>query len=373
MTRINRSNLLLVLTHVVGWVLYTFISIAPVLIIKGEIGKRQEERFIPPQVPINTVPLSEIILSELSSIVVMALYFYWISLFLVPRYLIEKRYLAFKILILISLVVTLIGSQWARESISWFTPNLFAKPIFGTLFWVRNIATGLLVTALAMALGLWTGLSKQRELAAAITNRQLNSELDLLKSQLSPHFLFNTLNNLRSLIRKGSDQSEKVVLQISELLRFVVYDSREALVPVPREVDYIRNFNELQELRLPQGSTITVKIDPAVNTYLMPPMLLVPLVENVYKHGGHKSLNWQVMMDVRLDADWLTFIVVNTVNTDLTAARLQQSQDGGVGLNNLKRRLELLFGTHFSLTTHQADEWFTATLSFPLTKSHSKS
>jgi sensor histidine kinase YesM len=183
-------------------------------------------------------------------------------------------------------------------------------------------------------------------------------ELALLKNQLHPHFLFNTLNNIYSLTLNASPQAPEAVLRLSELMRYQLYDSAADLVPLAREIHHLQSFLTLQHLRLPpddadEAIQFTVLLPPgAEHAYQLPPMLLLPLVENAFKHGDLTARPHVVRLSLQLAEDGqLHFLVRNRVATPAPGP-------GGVGLTNLRRRLELLYPErHALVVTANAQEY----------------
>jgi sensor histidine kinase YesM len=189
------------------------------------------------------------------------------------------------------------------------------------------------------------GQRRRRELE----RQQLLTELAMLKMQVNPHFLFNTLNNIYSLASLKSDRAPEAILRLADLMRYLLHDSAADTVLLAQELQHLRNFLELQRLRLPSTGAAallldTDGIDPAQSLPIAP-MLLLPLVENAFKHG---DLTARPAVSIQLSQQpdgSLHFVVDNAV--DPTAASPALEQPGGVGLSNLRRRLALLYpGRH---------------------------
>ncbi|RSK37113.1 sensor histidine kinase [Hymenobacter metallilatus] len=191
-----------------------------------------------------------------------------------------------------------------------------------------------------------------------LEQQHLRTELALLKNQLHPHFLFNTLNNIYSLTLHASPQAPEAVLRLSELLRYQLYDSQDDLVPLAREIHHLQSFLTLQHLRLPpeeadEAIQFTVLLPPgADHACQLPPMLLLPLVENAFKHGDLTVRPHAVRLKLELTPEGqLQFLVRNRVAPEAASP-------GGVGLVNLRRRLELLYPERHALViTANAQEY----------------
>lgn len=209
-------------------------------------------------------------------------------------------------------------------------------------FILRDSIMLLLLISLAVMLRLsnqWQVLERsQRELRAS----QRESELESLRAQLNPHFLFNTLNTIYALIAVDSAEAQKAVHELSGLLRYVIYENPDK-VEVEREAEFIRNYVELMRLRMGSRPVeLNVNIKEKGN---MPPLLFVTLVENAFKHGNTADTSLPIKISVESDGEHISCFTVNSVDND---TRLD-SGSGGVGLANLRRHLELLYGGQASL------------------------
>ncbi|GAB3907052.1 hypothetical protein GCM10028803_40440 [Larkinella knui] len=225
---------------------------------------------------------------------------------------------------------------------------------YGEQFTLRSFEL-LLFTALAcmvrFAVDWFTFQQKTRELE----NTQLKNELSFLRSQLNPHFLFNTLNALYGLAIKQSTETSAGIMQLSQLMRYVLYETNEEQVSLAKEVEMIEHFLALQRLRLPLDFPLYFDVQGDVETVLLEPLLLMPIVENVFKHGaGFASIS------LALNETTLT---LNTINGLGTKSMLPT---GGIGLTNLKRRLTHFYANRHQLHLNQTNERFQTTLSLTL-------
>lgn len=178
------------------------------------------------------------------------------------------------------------------------------------------------------------------------------SELALLRFQVNPHFLFNTLNNLYSLVYKKSDEAPSVVMKLSEIMRYMLYDANTEKVMLKKEVDYLVSFIELNELRLKEGKITSFTISGDLSNQLIPPMLLIPFVENAFKHGSKKAGSPAILVRLELKGKVLEFDVVNYIDPGLSA---NKDDTGGIGLENVRKRLDMLYpGNHELLVEHES-------------------
>ena len=186
-------------------------------------------------------------------------------------------------------------------------------------------------------------------------NENLKSELSLLRSQISPHFMFNVLNSLTALARKKSDDLEPIIIKLSQLMRYMLYDSGVNKVSLETEIEYLQNYIDLQKLRF--GPSIAVYFDKSItnNGFNLEPMLLIPFVENAFKHGTGMILQPEIHIHLSNEGSKLNFAVKNKFTPNV---KEEKDTTSGIGLQNVKRRLELLYPGKYSLKIDQEKEWF---------------
>jgi len=201
-------------------------------------------------------------------------------------------------------------------------------------------------------------LIKERE------TTHLKSELTFLRSQISPHFMFNILNNLVSLARKKSDDLEPAIVNLSQLMRYMLYESDDHRVFLSKEIDYLKSYINLQMLRF--GSNVKVNIDVQGDTdlYTIEPMLLIPFVENAFKHGTGMVDEPVIDITITIDADThlMHFKVVNTVSP----LDVSKDNNSGIGITNVKRRLAILHPDKHDLVIVNEKNVFTIDLNIYL-------
>jgi sensor histidine kinase YesM len=188
------------------------------------------------------------------------------------------------------------------------------------------------------------------------------AELNYLRSQTNPHFLFNTLNNIYSLARDKSDRAAESILRLSKILRFMLYETAGNFIALEQELQIIRDYVDLEKLRYDESLRVNFNNDIEDMKQAIPPLLLMPLVENAFKHGVSETRN-QPFVDIHLSVNKriLTFIVKNSTER---AAEQQQGKES-IGLSNLRRQLELLY-TDYALSIEPGTSAFTATLTINL-------
>ncbi|MBF4516747.1 histidine kinase [Flavobacterium sp. ANB] len=181
--------------------------------------------------------------------------------------------------------------------------------------------------------------------------RNKQTELLFLRSQINPHFLFNNLNNIYSLVHEKSNHALPAIDHLAELLRYMLYDAGEKIA-LEKEIEYLEKFIYLQQLRFEKPSDIEIKIDIEDPQQLFPPLIFVPFIENAFKHGAIKSDQTWLKMILKSDAEQLFFQCSNLttrINTDAV---------GGIGIENVKKRLELLYPGNHTLEIEKDNESF---------------
>ena len=181
--------------------------------------------------------------------------------------------------------------------------------------------------------------------------QRLDAELKLLRSQVSPHFLFNMLTNMVSLARHQSKLLEPSLIQLSELLRYMLYESNEEKIPVGKEIEHIQNYVALQQLRFGEDVKIDLQIQNDYPEGVIEPMLLVPFIENAFKHGIGMVKDPFIKISIIVKEPMLIFTVENNYSTS------NQSKDrhSGIGLTNVQNRLELLYANNYRLNISDKD------------------
>lgn len=200
-----------------------------------------------------------------------------------------------------------------------------------------------------------TQRNKERE------TENLRTELAFLRSQVSPHFMFNIMNNMVALARKKSDLLEPSLIKLSSLLRYMLYETAER-VSLQKEIEYLQSYIDLQRQRFGSHVTIEASLEIPDQAYEIEPMLLIPFVENAFKHGTGSAQS-HISIELSVENHLLRFTVRNTVEDNQPVAKDGTS---GIGLANVQRRLALLYGEKHSLLITRKDNWFIATLQIVL-------
>ncbi len=226
-----------------------------------------------------------------------------------------------------------------------------------------NIFPVIMIATISAVYGFINYLSAQNKIQQEEKQERLQSELSFLRSQISPHFIFNVLNSIVYLIRTKSPNAEGVTIQLSELMRYMLYESDNQQVTLEKELLYLENYIELQRVRFEEDVQINLKIEGQADSQLIEPMLLIPFVENAFKHGVGMIQQPVIDIFIRSNQNDFSCIIKNKI-----APESIENKDGssGIGLKNVKRRLELLYPNAHDFSANAIGEWFEVKLDLKL-------
>ncbi|TLX74675.1 hypothetical protein E9993_12220 [Labilibacter sediminis] len=196
-------------------------------------------------------------------------------------------------------------------------------------------------------------LSDEKE-KIAIKKEKINAELSYLKSQIDPHFFFNTLNNIYSLTQLKSDKAPQTILKLSELMRYNIYEADKEYVFLKEEINYIQNFIDLQRIRLAKSVDIDFYVRGNIGEKKIEPLLFLPFIENAFKHGIDYANNCSIDIEITVEDTEITLLVINSISD----GNKKISKQSGVGLSNIYKRLELLYKDKHTLTINENDKRF---------------
>ena len=285
--------------------------------------------------------------------------FYINYLIILPRFLNQKKYTDCAIWI----VVLILSIAFLKFGIA---------AIFKDLVLARGVQKGVYLSFVDYFLGaviincffvfLSTGFRfmvdwfVNEKINTALQNEKLTAELAFLKSQINPHFLFNSLNNIYSLAYQKSEQTPEAILKLSEIMRYMLYESNDNKVSLDKEIRYLENYIELQKLRFKNSASVIMSVDgDPQNNYIMP-LILISFVENAFKHGVATDPNNPINISIKISPSKLFFSIQNLKNN--------HNKDGtvGIGLANLKRRLELFYKNQYRLEIENGSSLFSCDL-----------
>jgi sensor histidine kinase YesM len=272
---------------------------------------------------------------------------------LIPKVL-RKRGIGSYLFSLLALIVTFVVIECLLKNylLSCYHIN-FSVHLGKSIFYV------LFLTAISTGYGLMTHLVREEHTSQLAQQERLQSELSFLRSQISPHFIFNILNSIVYLIRSKSELAEPVTIKLSELMRYMLYESADALIPLEKELSYLNSYVELQKIRFEEDVQIRMDIEGKVGSQIIEPMLMIPFVENAFKHGIGLVADPQIEIYLKVTDHNLHFRVRNKISADSPDVKDNSS---GIGLKNVQRRLELLYPETHRLELSKTEEWFVAEL-----------
>lgn len=198
-----------------------------------------------------------------------------------------------------------------------------------------------------------------------LENETLASELSLLRYQIQPHFFFNCLNNIYSLIGSSPKEAQKAVHSLSKMMRFVLYDSSNTSIPLSSEIDFLQNYIALMKLRLSGKSSVLASFPSNADGVSVPSLIFIPLIENAFKHGVGPGGAADIKCDLTLKDGTVSFVVQNKV---ADSGANEDRSHSGIGLANLRKRLEILYGVNsrFSTTLDEKNSIFRAEVVIPV-------
>lgn len=227
-----------------------------------------------------------------------------------------------------------------------------------------NVLPHILLVSTGAAFKLLNDQLRSQKQMLALMKEKSDAELNFLQSQMNPHFIFNSLNSVYFLIQKENNEARKTLIQFSDLLRYQLYDCNAQSVPIEKEVEFLRDYVRLQELRKDKQYNVQLKIGEEVKGVSIAPLLLIPFIENAFKHLSHHidQVNY-VNVSIEKKSSLLTLCVQNSWDDH----QKKTEPRGGIGLNNVKRRLELLYPKKHELKIEKTAKEFLVKLELQLT------
>lgn len=296
------------------------------------------------------------------TVIASAFVFYFNYFFLTERYLFKKKTWQFVVLHLLTAIVMGLVVYYLKDFRveTQNMPHSMATRKY--LFLFREIFSLAVIGGIAIlikSLSKFFIIDSQRQ---EEEKRRKEAELINLRQQINPHFFFNTLNNIYALIEISPERAQNTVLELSKLMRYVLYDNENNFVPVNKEIDFIRNYIELMRIRLTNNVDVRtdIQVSPSLDKQVAP-MIFISLIENAFKHGVSHSSPSFIHIDIHEVSDHLVGVVRNSY-----FPKDESDKSGsGIGLENLKKRLSLLYPHKHILRLQEEDNVFTAELVIP--------
>lgn len=221
---------------------------------------------------------------------------------------------------------------------------------------VAALISGLFFMLLSTAVYVISTNFRTREDRKNLETEKLNAELAFLRSQINPHFLFNSLNNIYSLAYKKSEKTPEAILKLSEIMRYMLYESNEEAVLLEEEINYLENYIDLQKLRFKEEVYVDLHVDIDSGGHRIMPLLLISFLENAFKHGVSTDQHQPIRIDISVRNRRLHFKAENAKN------QLNKDQTKGVGLTNLKRRLQLGYPDRHTINIVESEHYYSSEL-----------
>ncbi len=279
---------------------------------------------------------------------------------LLPQFLYKKKYAMFIVLLMLVVLLTILIEEYVLEKI--YFPDTRGQTFQGFFYVLLDVMP--VIAILSGYKFAWDLIRKQREVEELRASVE-KSELNFLKSQINPHFLFNNLNNLYAYALEKSDKTPLIILELSSVLRYMLYDCREEYVSLETELEQLQNFVRLNELQIEERGKVTfIPPERSAKGYKVAPLILMNFVENAFKHSiGSQVDNIVIRIKLEIhDNGLLVFECENTYHSNTNNSNLSE----GIGLNNVRKRLELIYPNSHILKISEQEGWFNVFLSLDL-------
>ena len=286
--------------------------------------------------------------STLVNILVFPGLVYFNFLYLIPQYLNRKKFTTyFGLLILTVLIITPLRAFLLYFNLA-DSPNAQQEVLRNlNYFFIPSF----MVAGASTLFKIVSDWVKQQRDLQELETQTMQSELRFLKSQINPHFLFNTLNNLYALTLKKDEKAPEIVVKLSEMMRYMLYECNEKRVPLRKEINYLRNYLDLEKLRQNDRVTINFAVEGRVGSQEIAPLLFIPFLENSFKHGlNHTIKEGHVNIFLQVEPERVHFFIENSKAPAMPRPLQAGKRSGGIGLVNVRRRLDILYPERYTLT-----------------------
>ena len=358
----KKSRLVIFLIHWIAWLLLHFITFLPTLV--------------------NSKILSwePFLFTHLLLVTITFLLFYIVAFYILPRMaILPKKWFW---VVAASLLLAIFFTYFKFRLEIWHGEYLLNKTAFANKYarhpsteslgffsyrfrsyFQINILTNVSVVVVAFAYRLLLSWFQQEKIRTELQNEKLRAELSFLRMQVNPHFLFNALNNIYSLsVIENTNRTSNSILKLSELMRYMLYEKEDAehKVSLDKEIHHINSYIDLEKLRHQDQIYVNFSIDGDTNGKRIAPLLLFPLIENAFKHGKLTDKETPVNIELTI-ADTRIHLLIENINN-----HYQKDKSGGIGVQNVKKRLDLLYGSNYSLAIDHTEDRYVVNLDLPL-------
>ena len=286
-------------------------------------------------------------------------------LLLIPGFLKREKYFLFLVCFLVVWFVIAYLNEFTFEYLSdYIAPDYFFISSYAITDLLKFSIVYLGLSTLLKLSKSWFKVMEAEKRLEELRRKQSETELLALKTNIHPHFLFNNLNSLYALARRKSDETPKYILQLSDLMRYMIYESNDQFVELEKEISYITNYLELQKLRCKNKTRIQYVIEGEPNSHKIAPFLMIPFIENSFKHGGLNQFDRDIIdLMIRIDGENLEMKLRNSVPRQ---SGEEIDQIGGFGIENVKSRLDSLYKNKHELTLSKQEDEFVVALKINL-------
>ena len=355
MNKKQLSGYINIIIHIAGWLGFIIISI----ITAPDFPERNQQN----------------ILIQLIFPLQIAAFFYINYLLLVPKFLIKRKFIIYFVLAIIAMFCfSCIGELFPLfrpvpvrphnlpSGFNGVHPDHQMFPLHFNPF--RGFFVYTIILILSTGIKMTNEWFKNDRQKKELENDKLSAELAMLKAQINPHFFFNVLNNICSLARSKSDDTETYIIKLSQLMRYNLYDQTKEKVPLDKEVQFIEDYIDIQKMRLINSVEIIFNKSGDLYKHQIEPMLLFPFVENAFKHGISYNDVSKIEIDIKVDQNTLLFSVFNYVYH--STMEILTEKNKGIGLQNVLKRLKLLYPDKHSISINNDNGTFTVLLKLEL-------
>lgn len=301
------------------------------------------------------------LVNELVNVVFYILLVYFNLNYLFPNYLRKGSYMLYLgLLLLAAAILTPI-----KLLVKYLVLGLPSESLLDNL--TAYFFSTFLVAGLSTVGKMMTDWFRQNRESQELANQTMQSELRFLKSQINPHFLFNTLNSLYALTLKKSDNAPDIVIKLSEMMRYMLYECNEKWVPLAKEISYIKNYLDLERLRQQKNVRIEFNVSGNVSNQRIAPLMFMNFLENSFKHGLSSNIHdGFVKIDMEVKDKLVIFRIENSKGSVMPRTPDAARPSGGIGLVNARRRLELIYPDQHSFTISETPNTYTVHLELEL-------
>jgi two-component system LytT family sensor kinase len=286
--------------------------------------------------------------------------FYLNYLVYIPAFLDKKRYWLYAMVIAITIILFGLGKYGIGTLFRQDVLVQMGVPVGFWRYFRSTVIASLVFIFLSIVLKFTIDWFLNERIQRDLENQRLSAELSFLRSQINPHFLFNSLNSIYSLAYQRSETTPEAILKLSEIMRYMLYECNDNKVALAKELQYLQNYIDLQKIRFGKNSYIDFKVNGKIGEQQIVPLLLIAFIENAFKHGIANDPSSPIRLLADVDQEHLHFYSQNKKHNN------NRDTLGGIGLNNVRRRLDLLYPGKYTLSIIDNADTYTCELSLAL-------